>query len=676
MTSEQTGIVLLDIALILVLARLLGWVARKLGQPAVIGEIIAGILLGPTLFHGLISNTLVPTDVRPFLTALANLGLVLFMFIVGFELDHTLIRGKGRIAASVSIGSLVLPFLLGAFLATWLIMTHPTKTGTLAFVLFIGAAMSVTAFPVLARILTDRGMHRTQLGGLALASAAVDDILAWSLLAVVVAIAAAGESTTSWHILFAIPYLALMFGVVRPLLKRLVAAREKAGRLTPTILAVVLVGLLVSAWATEWMGIHFIFGAFLFGVVMPRAAVEQLRHEILERLEQVSVLLLLPLFFVTAGLKVDLSKVGWDGLVQLLAILAVAIGGKFVGAFIGAKLNKVRNQQALALATLMNTRGLTELIILTVGVQLFVLDTKLYSLMVVMAVVTTVMTGPLLKWVYPDRRIAKDVAEAEAAALGVSAAHRVLTLIPEPSQGSGRARLAADLTGGRRPAEVVLTHIKRYATPNLEVGTGLSGELAEMAGTMGELEQLTTYPKSRGLGAPVLSRFSDDPVREVAEQVTAANPQAVLVAQDDPGYDQIRAATTGQLFTLVSEPPDGGPVVVMGAAGRTAEAAIEAAASIAAARGTELLLAEPGKPSRRSVTLAAALTTRGLPTRAMSTADLPTDPTAGWAAVLVAPDDGTPAAPGLHLLVRPALDADEPNWDDIVGTPAAAPATT
>lgn len=672
MTTAQTAWVLLDIALILVLARLLGWVFRKIGQPAVIGEVIAGILLGPTLFNGWISAHLVPVDVRPFLTALASVGLVLFMFIVGFELDTGLIRGKGRIAASVSTGSIILPFGLGAVLALWLYQSHPTNSGQLAFVLFIGAAMSVTAFPVLARILTDRGMHRTQLGGLALASAAVDDIIAWSILAVVVAIAAAGTAThgATWQILFAIPYLVLMFAVVRPLLKRLVDMRDKAGRLTPSILAIVLTGMLLSAWATEWMGIHFIFGAFLFGAIMPRVGVEKLRHEILERLEQVSVLLLLPLFFVTAGLKVDLSKVDLAGLVQLLAILAVAISGKFIGAYIGARLNKVRNQQAAALATLMNTRGLTELIILTVGAQLLVLDTKLYSLMVVMAVVTTVMTGPLLKWIYPDRRIAKDVAEAEAAALGVTAAHRVLTLIPDPADGTARTDLATDLAGGRRPAEVVLTHIKRYATPNLEVGSGLSGELAEMASTMGELESLAQHAKRRGLDAPVLSRFSDDPTREVAGQVAAASPQAVLVARSDDGYDQISAATTGQLLTLLDTPPTGGPVVVLGASGRNAESAIEAGAAIASARGVELLLAESGKPSRKSVQLAATLSTNGLPTRAVSMLDVPTDPTT----MMVAVDDGNPPAPGVHLLVRPAQDPDEPNWPEVIGTPAAAPA--
>jgi hypothetical protein len=263
------------------------------------------------------------------------------------------------------------------------------------------------------------------------------------------------------------------------------------------------------------------------------------------------------------------------------------------------------------------------------------------------------------------------VAEAEAAALGVSTAHRVLTLIPEPGSGGGRTDLAADLAGGRRPADVVLTHIKRYATPNLEVGTGLSGELAEMAGTMGELEQLAQRAKQRGLGAPVLSRFSDDPVREVAEQIAVADPQAVLVAQADPGYAEIREATKGQLLTLLVEPPTGGPVVVLGAAGRNAAAAVEAAASIASARGAELLLAETGKPSRKTVALAATLTTLGLPTRAVSMLEVPTEP----APVMVAADDGTPTVPGVHLLVRPAQDADEPNWEEVVGTPVAAATT-
>ena len=314
------------------------------------------------------------------------------MFVVGYEVDLRLIRGRERAALSVSIGSVALPLGLGAALGVWLAhRNHLHHVST--FALFIGTAMAATAFPVLARILTDRGLHRTRIGGLALASAAVADVLAWSLLAVVVALAG---SSQPWRVLLAIPYAAAMFLVVRPLLRRLARVYRQAGRLTPNILATVLAGLLLSSYATNWMGLHFIFGAFLFGVVMPREAVLGLREEILARLEQISVLVLLPIYFVVAGLSINLSMIGHSGLVELSAILVVAIAGKLVGAYGGAQIAGIRGRNAGVLATLMNTRGLTELVILGVGLQLHILNKPLYSLMVIMALVTTAMSGPLL----------------------------------------------------------------------------------------------------------------------------------------------------------------------------------------------------------------------------------------------------------------------------------------
>ncbi|KLL12194.1 cation:proton antiporter [Protofrankia coriariae] len=409
MTSSQVTTLLVDVAVIVLLARALGALASRFDQPPVIGEVFAGILVGPSLFHGAISDTLFPTDVRPFLTALANIGVAVFMFIVGLELDRALLRGRGRLAATVSIGSILLPFGFGTALALYLATTH-NPTHRLGFVLFMGAAVSVTAFPVLARILTDRRMQHTRLGGLALTCAAVDDVLAWSLLAIVVTITGSGDD--QWRMLLMLPYLALMLLVVRPLLRRVGEAYLRAGALTPGTIGVVLAGLLLSASVTEWIGLHFIFGAFLFGVLMPRDGTARLRDELLEKVGQVSTVLLLPVFFVIAGLKVDLSAVGLGGLGELCLILLAAIGGKFVGAFAGARLNRLPVREAAALATLMNTRGLTELIILSVGLQLGVLDGALYSLMVVMAVVTTAMAGPLLRMIYPRRYVQRDREEA------------------------------------------------------------------------------------------------------------------------------------------------------------------------------------------------------------------------------------------------------------------------
>jgi Kef-type K+ transport system membrane component KefB len=389
--THQVVFLLLDLCVIVVLARLLGAVARRAGQPPVIGEILAGIVLGPTLLGNMFSGWLFPNDVRPFLTALANVGVALFMFLVGLELEARLLRGRGKVAATVSVTSIIVPFGLGVALASYL-ATHNHTGNRLGFVLFLGAAMSVTAFPVLARILTDRGLARTPLGGLALTCAAIDDVLAWSMLAVVIILSGEG-GTGQWVIVLLPLYLAVMFLGVRPLLSR---AFTPGTHLRGGQLAAVLAGVLVSGAATEWLGLHFIFGAFLFGVVMPRAGTEALRAAIVERVGEVNNTLLLPAFFIVAGLKVTLSGIGLSGLGVLGLVLLVAIAGKFGGAFAGARLHRLPVRQSAVLATLMNTRGLTELIILTVGLQLGVLDQRLYSIMVLMAVITTAMAGPLL----------------------------------------------------------------------------------------------------------------------------------------------------------------------------------------------------------------------------------------------------------------------------------------
>nr|ACJ60945.1 VEG3 [uncultured soil bacterium] len=403
MNTHQVVFLLLDLAVIVVLARLLGALARKFDQPAVIGEVLAGILLGPTLFGEGFSAALFPTDVRPFLAALANVGVAMFMFMVGLELERTLLRGRGRLALTVSVSSIVLPFTLGAGLAFYLAMNHHAEH-RLGFVLFIGAAMSVTAFPVLARILQDRGMLKTMLGGLALTCAAIGDVLAWCLLAVVVIVSGNASGTEQWLIVLGPIYVALMLWVVRPLLRKLFTA-SRAGTL-PTVLA----GVLVSGAVTEWIGLHFIFGAFLFGVIVPREGTDTLRHTIIERVGEFNSALLLPVFFIVTGLKVNLSGLGTTGLLELGLVLLVAIAGKFGGAFVGARLHGLPARQSAALATLMNTRGLTELIILTVGLQLGVLDQSLYSIMVAMAVITTAMAGPLLRVIYPASVIERDQA--------------------------------------------------------------------------------------------------------------------------------------------------------------------------------------------------------------------------------------------------------------------------
>jgi Kef-type K+ transport system membrane component KefB len=642
MSLDDVQLLLADVAIIIILARLLGTAAKLLGQPPVLGEILVGILLGPTFFHGTITNALFPKSLISPLTALADIGLVLFMFVVGYEVDLRLIRGRERVAVGVSAGSVLLPLGLGAALGVWLAHRndlHHVPT----FALFIGTAMAATAFPVLARILTDRGLHRTSIGGIALASAAIADVLAWTLLAVVVALAG---SSAQWKVLLAIPYAVFMFLVVRPLLRRLSGFYLQAGRLTPNILATVLAGLLLSSFATNWMGLHFIFGAFLFGVVMPRENVLGLREEILERLEQISVLVLLPIYFVVAGLSINLSNIGHSGLVELGAILVVAIGGKLVGSYLGAVSTGVRGRNAGVIATLMNTRGLTEIVILGVGLQLHILNPELYALMVVMALVTTAMSGPLLKAIYPDRIMQRDLAAADRAQLAGGPAYRILVLIERLETAGPLVDIGADLAATRPGSQLALAHLVSVRSENrLEVGSGLSGELLQMTVVMGQLHTLVERATARGAPATVLSRFSDDVASELSEYVAAAEPDTIVLdAGHDPFKDQAYAAIRADSRTRVvtaSGPWPNAPsaVAVYSGHGADASAALNVATQLAAARHLPLVLSGEGRRSRSGV---AELTHRGI----QASSGPPPE-----GSLIVVGEDSAPAA-GAHLTVR------------------------
>lgn len=395
MTEMHVAILLADLALIIVVARVVGRLAKALGQPSVIGEIVAGVLLGPTLFHGAVADTLFPGEVRPYLGALANLGLVLLMFVVGLEFDFGRLRGSGRVAGATIVGSTLVPFGLGLLLAWFLIRDYEPADRT-AFVLFIGVAVSVTAFPVLARILDDRGMNGTWLGAMALSTAAICDLAAWTALAGIQALAgAAGQE--HWKVLLMVPYALVLLTCVRPLLKRVLERRGPDGLTSPGGFVLVVAGALVSAAVTQLLGLHFVIGAFLFGLVMPRPGRADVREALLHR-TQYTTGLLLPVYFIVAGLKVDLSEIGSSELFQLGVIMLVAVVGKFAGTWVAARSQGLSSRGAAVLASLMNTRGLTELIALSIGLEAGLIDERLYSLFVVMAVGTTAMTGPLLRW--------------------------------------------------------------------------------------------------------------------------------------------------------------------------------------------------------------------------------------------------------------------------------------
>jgi Kef-type K+ transport system membrane component KefB len=599
MTDPQIQLFLFDLALIIILARLFGAAAKRIGQPPVIGEIVAGVLLGPTLFGGAITKALFPHSMIAPLTAIADVGLALFMFVVGYEVDLGLVRGREKVAGGVALGSIFLPLVLGIGLGLYFASTKHVHNH-LTFVAFFGTAMSITAFPVLARILTDRGLHRTRIGGLALAAASVDDLLAWALLAVVVAIA--GAKGNEVRLALVPVYAAFIIFVARPGLRWLADVYKRQGKLTPTVLATILALLLLTGYATDWMGIKFIFAAFILGIVMPRE-VPELREDILERFEQVSVILLLPVFFVIAGLSVNLSSLGLSGLADLGLIMLVAVVGKFGGAYYGARLTGVRRRQAGALASLMNTRGLTELVILTVGLQLHILDKTLYSLMVVMAIVTTAMAGPLLRVIYPNRIMERDIHEADRSALGRLGAHRVVVLVDDTATAAPLIDVAAQIARSRSNTDVVLAHLVAVAPGDrLEVGGGFGGELLHMTQVMGALHQLAARAEQRGVSVVVQSRFSDDVAAEMPGYIAAADPDTVVLHRGAAPLHELSVGGKAQLVVLIKPLPEAPTAAVARLAkGADSEAALQVAAQLALADGLDLVLAPPGRTATARV---------------------------------------------------------------------------
>jgi Kef-type K+ transport system membrane component KefB len=615
--DQIAAICFIDIAIIMVVARLAGAAFKKIHQPAVVGEIVAGILLGPTLlgaFPGHLPNHIFPTDARPYLNVLAQLGLIIFMFIVGLEVDAKLMKGRARLAASVSLSSIALPFALGIAIAFALHGSHhlvadphhPTvlkNVKLLPFALFIGASMSVTAFPVLARILAERGMYRTPLGAVTLACAAVDDVAAWTLLAVVLAIVSSSSLIPDLPriLIETAAFFAVMMLVVRPRLRQVVNHyRAKGGGVTPELMAVILVGILVSSFVTSKIGIHSIFGAFLFGIAMPKDNVGSFVHEVLERLESVAVLLLLPIFFIITGFDVNVRTIGVKGLGQLGLILVAAIAGKFIGATAAARVNGLPWRRASAIGTLMNTRGLTELVILNVGLAFGVLDHELFTLLVVMAVVTTMMTEPLLRLVYPNKLLDADIAEVERAGTG-PASYLVLALVDDLDRDTPLVDLAADLAASSPGGRVVLSHFVPRR-PDRGLGSGMAGELVEVANTRDRLEALCRQRPDVAMSPAALA--TDDIPRDLIAQADRLEATVKVIVMARPAgsvASRLRADTT---YDLVFFDGDGsgraGPVIAEVADDRDASAVAEVAVRLAASRHVALrLVAADGRRSRR-----------------------------------------------------------------------------
>jgi Kef-type K+ transport system membrane component KefB len=399
----NTSPLLLQLVVILLTARALGLVLRRLGQPSVIGEMAAGIVLGPIVFGAVapeLQAQLFAKATLPALDGLAQVGLVLFMFIVGAELRlPTNARRELRDAGWVGTMSVVIPVFLGFALGAYLYEDYaPQGVGWLAFTCFMAAALAITAFPIMARILKERRLTHSGVGRLSLTSAALTDVLAWVVLALVVVLTSAQHDWSRLLWLFGglAALLVVVFGIVRPLLARLLEHYAEDGKPEGAMLALLLIGTFACAYVTKIIGVHPVFGAFLFGLALPRD--DRLLNALVERIEHVAIIALMPVFFALAGLSTTSDAFVGAGLGVLLLILAAAIFGKIAGGAIGAWIAGRSPREALAVGSLMNARGLMELIVIKVGLDIGVIGQDLFTMLLVMALVTTLMAGPMLSY--------------------------------------------------------------------------------------------------------------------------------------------------------------------------------------------------------------------------------------------------------------------------------------
>ena len=409
--GHPLAILLAQIVTIIFTARVFGWIFNKIGQPTVIGEIIAGIFLGPS-FIGMhfpeFFGDLFPKESLGNLEFISQIGLILFMYVIGMELDLKVLKKNAQDAIVISHASIIIPFTLGLALAGLIYMEFaPEGINFLSFALFIGISMSITAFPVLARIVQERGISKTRLGSIVITCAAADDITAWCLLAAVIAIVKAGSFVSSIYvILLAIVYVIAMVRFVRPFLKRIADVHSSKTTLTKPIIGIFFLVLIISSYLSEIIGIHALFGAFLAGTIMPENI--KFRNLFIEKIEDVALVLLLPLFFVFTGLRTQIGLLDSAHLWQTTAlIILVAVSGKFLGSAIAAKFVGQNWKDSLTIGALMNTRGLMELVVLNIGYDLGVLTPEIFAMMVIMALVTTFMTGPaldIINWVFRKQK--------------------------------------------------------------------------------------------------------------------------------------------------------------------------------------------------------------------------------------------------------------------------------
>lgn len=463
--KHPLAILIIQLIIIISISRLFGYLFTKIRQPSVIGEIVAGIVLGPSLvgmYFPEFSAFLFPVESLKPLQFFSQIGLVLFMFIIGMELDVKVLKHKAQQAVVISHASIVFPYFLGVLLSLFIYKEYcPDTVAFLPFALFMGIAMSITAFPVLARIVQERGITKTHIGTLAITCAAADDVTAWCILAAVIAIVKAGNIYNAlFTIALSVGYVIVMLKIVQPFLKKFGSVYVSKENLNKTVVAFIFIIMLGSAYMTEVIGIHALFGAFLAGVVMPQNL--NFKKLVVEKIEDVSLVLLLPLFFVFTGLRTQIGLLNdpshW---LVCFIVIAVAVAGKFGGSMVAARIVGEDWKSSLSIGALMNTRGLMELIVLNIGYDLGILSPEIFAMMVIMALSTTLMTNPVLEfidWIFAKFERTKVVEDLHAAL-------DILISFGPSKTGSSLLRLANFITAGKRPKKVTAMHL----TPSLEI---------------------------------------------------------------------------------------------------------------------------------------------------------------------------------------------------------------